>query len=70
VSVTIKLADADAKLVGDLLNDLCKLNKARIDGRETVPQLKNIELRIPNTVMLEHVQEIVGAFQTAVRANK
>lgn len=70
MSVTLKMADADAKLAADILTDVVKLNIARLDNQETVHYLRAIERRIPSHDMARHVMEIVGAFNVAVRSNQ
>jgi hypothetical protein len=69
VSVTIKLANGDAKLVGDLLQDLVNLNRKVLEGKSNLQDTKALQHRINSIVMANHVQELVGAFHTAVRAN-
>lgn len=70
MSVTLKIADQDASMVGAILLDVCRLQKAAIHGEETKVLLGNLDRRISSDQMIEQVRQIADAFIVAVRANQ
>lgn len=70
MSVTLKIADEDAKLVASIMEEVAKIQDASIHGRETVVFLRRLEILIPSDQGVKRVLEIGGAFKTAARANE
>lgn len=70
VSVTLKLADDDARLVGEILARIARLQGAALMGSETEHELKALNMLISSTAMVHRVTELSGAFISAVRANE
>lgn len=70
MSVTLKLDDKDAALVAGILLDVSKIQKARMAGQETVNHIKSLDRRISSSEVLRIVDNLAGAFETAVRANQ
>lgn len=70
MSVTLKLADEDAKLIGNVLNNVAKLQEAALSGKETVLFLKAMDRTVSSPEMIKHLNELSGAFRVAARANE
>ena len=70
LSVTLKMADQDAKLVGDILDNVAKLQGAALEGKETVHQLQALDRLVSSHVMVKRVIELTGAFRVVTRANE
>lgn len=70
MSVTLKLADADARLIGEILTTVVRHQAAVAKGQETVYFLKQLDRLVSPPIMVHHVMELAGAFRTVVRANE
>lgn len=70
MSVTLKLADQDAQLIGNILLSVGKLQKAASEEKETRFALAELDRLCSSASMITRVAELAGSFQTAVRANQ
>lgn len=68
MSVTLKLSDGDANLIGSILGRVHSLVEAEQKGTESVPHLKSL-IHMAGGSKLSVVKELEGTFNTAVRAN-
>lgn len=68
MSVTLKLSESDAALIGSILGRVHSLIEAEQKGTESVPQLKALHHMVSSR--LGTVKELEGTFNTAVRANQ
>lgn len=69
MSVTLKLADQDAKLAGDIMQATAKFQARKAKGEDPRFEGNVLDRLISSEVMATRVAEIAAAFHTAVRAN-
>lgn len=71
MSVTLKLADEDAAVVGSILKAFAENNKRpAFDDTEAYKDFFNRMARSCGSRTMQHIMDIAGAFQIAVRANQ
>lgn len=70
MSVTLKLADEDAAVVGSILKAFAETAPIAQSDEAALKNFYNRMIRSSGSRSMGHLMDIAGAFQIAVRANQ